>query len=127
MRTLLREVVQWSGRTIVTVAHDPVAATHADRVAPPVDGRIVSALNRSTSRQAVPAFAAPPDPARAAALREESDGRAHSLAALVGQTRAAALRVPRATRTTGRLSDQTGRSPPRAGEAWSTPCTGRGG
>lgn len=58
--------------------------------------------------QAVLAFAAPPDPARAAALWEEPDGREQSLGALVGQTRAAALRVLRATCTTSQLADQLG-------------------
>ncbi|MEU3712677.1 helix-turn-helix domain-containing protein [Streptomyces catenulae] len=54
------------------------------------------------------AFAAPPDAARAAALWEESDPPSQSLGALVGQTRAAALRALRATCTTGQLADQLG-------------------
>lgn len=69
-------------------------------------GRLMAAT--AENGQAVLAFAAPPDPARAAALWEEPDGRAQSLGALVGQTRAAALRVLRATCTTSQLADQLG-------------------
>ncbi|MFF8827731.1 ArsR/SmtB family transcription factor [Streptomyces sp. NPDC015131] len=58
--------------------------------------------------QPVLAFAAPPDAARAAVLWEEPDNREQSLGALVGQTRAAALRVLRATCTTSQLADQLG-------------------
>ncbi|RST18183.1 ArsR family transcriptional regulator [Streptomyces sp. WAC05374] len=69
-------------------------------------GRLMAAT--AENGQAVLAFAAPPDPARAAALWEEPDGREQSLGALVGQTRAAALRVLRATCTTSQLADQLG-------------------
>ncbi|MDT9684961.1 winged helix-turn-helix domain-containing protein [Streptomyces sp. TRM76323] len=69
-------------------------------------GRLMAAT--AENGQAVLAFAAPPDPARAAALWEEPDGRAQSLGALVGQTRAAALRVLRATCTTSQLADRLG-------------------
>ncbi|OEJ93997.1 ArsR/SmtB family transcription factor [Streptomyces thermolilacinus] len=69
-------------------------------------GRLMAAAVENG--QAVLAFAAPPDPARAAALWEEPDGRTQSLGALVGQTRAAALRVLRATCTTSQLADQLG-------------------
>lgn len=69
-------------------------------------GRLMSAT--AENEQAVLAFAAPPDLARAAALWEEPDGRPQSLGALVGQTRAAALRVLRATCTTTQLADHLG-------------------
>ncbi|GAA2487384.1 winged helix-turn-helix domain-containing protein [Streptomyces gobitricini] len=69
-------------------------------------GRLMAAT--AENGQVVLAFAAPPDAARAAALWEEPDGRAQSLGALVGQTRAAALRVLRATCTTSQLADQLG-------------------
>ncbi|MEU6627711.1 ABC transporter ATP-binding protein [Streptomyces parvus] len=49
--TLLREAVQWGGQTMVMVTHDPVAASHADRVLFLADGRIVSALERPTPDQ----------------------------------------------------------------------------
>ncbi|MFD7161877.1 ABC transporter ATP-binding protein [Streptomyces violascens] len=49
--TLLREAVQWGGQTIVMVTHDPVAASHADRVLFLADGRIVSSLERPTADQ----------------------------------------------------------------------------
>jgi putative ABC transport system ATP-binding protein len=48
---LLREAVQWGGQTMVMVTHDPVAASHADRVLFLADGRIVSALERPTADQ----------------------------------------------------------------------------
>ncbi|MFJ6694613.1 ABC transporter ATP-binding protein [Streptomyces sp. NPDC091272] len=49
--TLLREAVQWGGQTIVMVTHDPVAASHADRVLFLADGQLVSALERPTADQ----------------------------------------------------------------------------
>ncbi|MEU3712675.1 ABC transporter ATP-binding protein [Streptomyces catenulae] len=49
--TLLREAVQWGGQTIVMVTHDPVAASHADRVLFLADGKIVSALAAPTADQ----------------------------------------------------------------------------
>ncbi|MGI8329596.1 ABC transporter ATP-binding protein [Actinomadura scrupuli] len=43
--TLLREAVRTSGRTVVIVTHDPVAAAHADRVVFLADGRIAGELH----------------------------------------------------------------------------------
>ncbi|MFI9254357.1 ArsR/SmtB family transcription factor [Streptomyces sp. NPDC053069] len=54
------------------------------------------------------AFAAPPDARRAAGLWDAPDDRTQSLGALVGQTRAAALRVLRTTCTTSQLADRLG-------------------
>ncbi|MEU7582044.1 winged helix-turn-helix domain-containing protein [Streptomyces sp. NPDC041068] len=54
------------------------------------------------------AFAAPPDVQRAATLWDAPDDTAQSLGALVGQTRAAALRVLRATCTTSELAERLG-------------------
>src|SRR3954466_4153175 len=42
---LLREVVDRDGHTVVMVTHDPVAASHADRVLLLADGRIVGMLD----------------------------------------------------------------------------------
>ncbi|MEU6115254.1 winged helix-turn-helix domain-containing protein [Streptomyces sp. NPDC047117] len=64
--------------------------------------------SKADGGQAVLAFAAPPDARRAARLWDEPDGSTQSLGALVGQTRAAALRVLRATCTTSQLADQLG-------------------
>ncbi|MCX4748154.1 ABC transporter ATP-binding protein [Kitasatospora sp. NBC_01287] len=47
--TLLRESVQWAGQTIVMVTHDPVAASHADRVLFLTDGQIIDSLERPTA------------------------------------------------------------------------------
>ncbi|MEV7522629.1 ABC transporter ATP-binding protein [Streptomyces sp. NPDC091371] len=49
--TLLREAVEQAGQTIVMVTHDPVAASHADRVLFLADGRIVDHLDRPTADQ----------------------------------------------------------------------------
>lgn len=38
--TLLRGMVDHGGQTIIIVTHDPVAASHADRVVFLVDGRV---------------------------------------------------------------------------------------
>lgn len=54
------------------------------------------------------AFAAPVDPAHAAALWDEPGDSGQALAALVGQTRAAVLRALTATRTTSQLAAQLG-------------------
>ncbi|GAX51794.1 ArsR/SmtB family transcription factor [Streptomyces olivochromogenes] len=54
------------------------------------------------------AFAAPPDPHRGGALWDEPDDSGQALGALVGQTRAAALHVLRASCTTGQLADRLG-------------------
>jgi putative ABC transport system ATP-binding protein len=43
--TLLREIVDQDGRTVVMVTHDPVAATFADRAVVLVDGRIAGKLD----------------------------------------------------------------------------------
>ncbi|MFI6472225.1 ArsR/SmtB family transcription factor [Streptomyces sp. NPDC050516] len=63
---------------------------------------------RTEAGELVLAFAAPPDVQRAASLWDEPDDSAQSLGALVGQTRAAALRVLRATCTTSQLADRLG-------------------
>ena len=61
--SLLRELVDTEGRTIVMVTHDPVAASYADRVVFLVDGRVHGELTdpsaadvaaRMTSLEAVP-------------------------------------------------------------------------
>ncbi|MER5422548.1 ABC transporter ATP-binding protein [Streptosporangium roseum] len=46
---LLREAVEFGGQTIVMVTHDPVAASHADRVLFLADGRIAGSLERPTA------------------------------------------------------------------------------
>ncbi|MFJ8860097.1 ArsR/SmtB family transcription factor [Streptomyces sp. NPDC102451] len=63
---------------------------------------------RSTDGAAVLAFAAPPDARRSACLWEDTEGVERPLGALVGQTRAAALRVLRTTCTTTQLADKLG-------------------
>ncbi|MGW1867795.1 ArsR/SmtB family transcription factor [Streptomyces mauvecolor] len=63
---------------------------------------------RSEGGELVLAFAAPPDVHQTANLWDEPDDSAQSLGALVGQTRAAALRVLRATCTTSQLADRLG-------------------
>ncbi|MGW2817255.1 ArsR/SmtB family transcription factor [Streptomyces sp. NPDC001415] len=63
---------------------------------------------RSEGGELVLAFAAPPDVQRSAGLWDEPDDSAQSLGALVGQTRAAALRVLRATCTTSQLAHRLG-------------------
>lgn len=45
---LLRESVREAGQTVVMVTHDPVAASHADRVVFLADGRVVGELDRPT-------------------------------------------------------------------------------
>jgi putative ABC transport system ATP-binding protein len=42
---LLREVVDNDGHTVVMVTHDPVAASHADRVLLLADGQLVGMLD----------------------------------------------------------------------------------
>jgi putative ABC transport system ATP-binding protein len=49
--TLLREVVDGMGQTVVMVTHDPVAASYADAVLFLADGRIVDAVTAPTSEQ----------------------------------------------------------------------------
>ncbi|GAX51792.1 ABC transporter ATP-binding protein [Streptomyces olivochromogenes] len=48
---LLRQAVVVAGQTIVMVTHDPVAASHADRVVFLADGRFVGTLERPTVEQ----------------------------------------------------------------------------
>jgi len=43
--TLLRELVDRDGQTVVMVTHDPVAATYADRVILIADGQIAGTLH----------------------------------------------------------------------------------
>jgi putative ABC transport system ATP-binding protein len=46
---LLRQTVREPGRTVVIVTHDPVAASHADRVVFLADGRIAGELHRPSA------------------------------------------------------------------------------
>ena len=48
---LLREVVDADGHTVVMVTHDPVAASHADRVILLADGRIAGTLEAPTANR----------------------------------------------------------------------------
>jgi putative ABC transport system ATP-binding protein len=47
--SLLREVVDTDGHTVVMVTHDPVAAAHADRVLLLADGQLVGKLDAPTA------------------------------------------------------------------------------
>ncbi|MEU8145592.1 ABC transporter ATP-binding protein [Nonomuraea sp. NPDC048901] len=49
--TLLREIVDGTGQTVVMVTHDPVAASYADAVLFLADGRIVGSVAAPTSEQ----------------------------------------------------------------------------
>ena len=49
MLEFLRRSVDEFGQTIVMVTHDPVAASHTDRVVSLADGRIVDELRQPTS------------------------------------------------------------------------------
>src|SRR3954468_16245359 len=49
--TLLREVVDIDGHTVVMVTHDPVAAAHADRVLLLADGRLAGQLEAPSADQ----------------------------------------------------------------------------
>ncbi|MEV1245452.1 ABC transporter ATP-binding protein [Nonomuraea sp. NPDC052129] len=49
--TLLREIVDVTGQTVVMVTHDPVAASYADAVLFLADGRIVDSVAAPTSEQ----------------------------------------------------------------------------
>ncbi|QFU86585.1 ABC transporter ATP-binding protein [Amycolatopsis sp. YIM 10] len=46
---LLRESVRFAGQTVVMVTHDPVAASHADRVIFLADGRVADELTEPTA------------------------------------------------------------------------------
>jgi len=48
---LLRDAAERHGQTIVMVTHDPVAASHADRIVVLGDGRIVADRPRSTAEE----------------------------------------------------------------------------
>ncbi|WP_327168415.1 winged helix-turn-helix domain-containing protein [Streptomyces subrutilus] len=69
-------------------------------------GRVTRSLDPSAP--VVLAFGAPPDSHQATALWDKPDGSGQSLGALVGQTRAAALHVLRASCTTTQLADRLG-------------------
>jgi putative ABC transport system ATP-binding protein len=47
----MRQAVDDLGQTIVTVTHDPVAASHADRVVFLADGRIVDEMLEPTAER----------------------------------------------------------------------------
>src|SRR3954465_13502192 len=47
--TLLRELVDNEGQTVVMVTHDPAAATYADRVILLADGQIAGTLDDATA------------------------------------------------------------------------------
>ncbi|MEU7863167.1 ABC transporter ATP-binding protein [Nonomuraea sp. NPDC049141] len=49
--TLLREIVDGTGQTVVMVTHDPVAASYADAVLFLADGRIVDSLAAPTAER----------------------------------------------------------------------------
>jgi putative ABC transport system ATP-binding protein len=49
--TFLRRSVDESGQTVVMVTHDPVAASHADRVVFLADGRIVHDMSEPTAEK----------------------------------------------------------------------------
>ncbi|GGQ30829.1 ABC transporter ATP-binding protein [Streptosporangium pseudovulgare] len=49
--TLLREIVDGTGQTVVMVTHDPVAASYADAVLFLADGRIVDSMAAPTSEK----------------------------------------------------------------------------
>ncbi|MER6948435.1 ABC transporter ATP-binding protein [Nonomuraea sp. NPDC000554] len=49
--TLLREIVDTTGQTVVMVTHDPVAASYADVALFLADGRIVDSVTAPTSEQ----------------------------------------------------------------------------
>jgi DNA-binding transcriptional ArsR family regulator len=66
--------------------------------------------------QAVLVFSAPPNAEQSALLWDDIRVPSQALAALVGQTRAAALRELRASRTTSQLADRLGVSAPCASQ-----------
>ncbi|MFF0308952.1 ABC transporter ATP-binding protein [Streptosporangium sp. NPDC004379] len=49
--TLLREIVDATGQTVVMVTHDPMAASYADAVLFLADGRIVTSMTAPTSEK----------------------------------------------------------------------------
>ncbi|MFF9915029.1 ABC transporter ATP-binding protein [Streptomyces sp. NPDC013457] len=56
--TMLRELVDRDGQTIVMVTHDPVAAARADRVVFLVDGRVAGELHAPTAERVAARMAA---------------------------------------------------------------------
>ncbi|MFJ5559445.1 ArsR/SmtB family transcription factor [Streptomyces sp. NPDC093250] len=66
--------------------------------------------------QALLVFSAPPNAEQSAVLWDDTTLPSRALAALVGQTRAAALRELRASRTTSQLADRLGVSAPCASQ-----------
>ena len=54
---LLREAVDTLGQTVIMVTHDPVAASHADRVVFLADGRFVHDLARPTAEKVLDVLA----------------------------------------------------------------------
>ena len=56
---LLRELVDEDGHTVVMVTHDPVAASHADRVILLADGRLAGTLDAPERRRGRRATRAP--------------------------------------------------------------------
>lgn len=84
----------------VFLAHRPARLFHGDR----------------QRGQAALVFAAPPDAEQSAVLWDETALSSQALGALVGQTRAAALRALRASCTTGQLADRLGISAPCASQ-----------
>src|SRR4051812_41487288 len=55
--TLLRQLVDQDGQTVVMVTHDPTAATYADRVILLADGQIAGTLERSAVDEVADALA----------------------------------------------------------------------
>ncbi|MEU9118461.1 winged helix-turn-helix domain-containing protein [Streptomyces sp. NPDC048506] len=84
----------------VFLAHRPARLFHGDR----------------QRGQAALVFAAPPDAEQSGVLWDETAISSEALGALVGQTRAAALRELRASCTTGQLADRLGISAPCASQ-----------
>ena len=49
--TLLRDIVDHTGQTVLMVTHDPIAASFADRVVFLADGRLAGSLDEPTPEQ----------------------------------------------------------------------------
>lgn len=110
----LDEDIHLGGRGLVLcpsvfLGHRPARLFHGDRL-------------RGTERPGGPAapavlvFAAPPDAEQSGVLWGETVVSSQALGALVGRTRAAALRELRASCTTGQLADRLGISAPCASQ-----------